>query len=62
MVFVEYPNITEEIALTWVKDDMGVDAVALAESQIDLQLDVVINAIPHATEEPPTEIMPLPWE
>lgn len=57
--FVSFELLTEAQVLQWVKDSLGPDAVALAESQIDSQFDVVIN-LPAPTPTAEEFISP-PW-
>lgn len=57
--FSSFEALTQEQVIQWVQDALGVDAVALAESQIDLQFDVLVNSLPPVPTE--DEVISLPW-
>ena len=53
--FVPYENLTNEIVITWIQDELGVDGVSNLEACIQGQIDSQINppVVPVNT--------PLPW-
>ena len=53
--FIPYADLTNEIVISWVKEQLGVDGVANLEASIQGQIDSQIN--------PPVspENTPLPW-
>jgi hypothetical protein len=51
--FVDYPNITEEEAITWVQETLGAEQVANIEASL---LDQIANQ-----KNPPIVTLPLPW-
>lgn len=51
--FVDYPDITEEEAITWVKETLGAEQVAAIESNLT---DQIANQ-----KNPPVVTLPLPW-
>ena len=51
--FIAYEDITKEMALTWVKEAMGADAVIKLEQALDRQLQNL--------DAPTVVTLPLPW-
>ena len=51
--FVSYADLTKNTVVDWVKDAMGIDAVAALQETLDKQLEVLAN--------PPIISPPLPW-
>jgi len=53
--FIPYPDLTNEIVIGWVQDDLGPDGVAGIYANLDAQIEAQINP-------PPTpQSYPLPW-
>jgi hypothetical protein len=50
--FIPYDDLTEEIVIGWVKDEMGANQVAAYEAAVQGQIDAQIN---------PTHASGLPW-
>jgi hypothetical protein len=51
--FVDYPNITEAEAITWVQETLGAEQVANIEAGLLAQIENQKN--------PPIVTLPLPW-
>jgi hypothetical protein len=53
--FIPYPDLTPEIVIGWVQDDLGPEGVANIEANLNAQIEAQINP-------PPTpQSFPLPW-
>lgn len=52
--FIAYADITQQQAIDWVKNTMGVDRVYAIENELNLQIVYM--------QSPPVETPPLPWE
>lgn len=53
--FIPYPDLTPEIVIGWVQDDLGPEGVANIEANLSAQIAAQINP-------PPTpQSFPLPW-
>jgi hypothetical protein len=53
--FIPYPDLTNEIVIAWIQDDLGVDGVSNLEACIQGQINSLIN--PPVT--PQSQL--LPW-
>ena len=53
--FIPYEDLTEEIVIGWIQEDLGVDGVSNLEACIQGQIDSQIN--PPVTPQS----QPLPW-
>lgn len=53
--FTPYQNLTEDIVLGWVKDQLGPEGIALYEAEAQAQIDAL--STPPLTPE----YTPLPW-
>jgi hypothetical protein len=53
--FIPYPDLTNDIVIGWVQDDLGADGVASIYANLDAQIEAQINppVIPQS--------FPLPW-
>jgi hypothetical protein len=53
--FIPYPDLTNDIVIGWVQDDLGPNGVASITANLDAQIEAQINP-------PPTPVsFPLPW-
>jgi hypothetical protein len=53
--FIPYPDLTPEIVIGWVQDQLGLNGVASIYANLDAQIEAQINP-------PPTpENLPPPW-
>jgi hypothetical protein len=53
--FIPYPDLTNEIVIGWVQDDLGENGVNSIYANLDAQIEAQINP-------PPTpQSFPLPW-
>ena len=53
--FIPYPDLTNEIVIGWVQDDLGENGVASIYANLDAQIEAQIN--PPVTPQS----FPLPW-
>ena len=53
--FIPYPDLTNDIVIGWVQDDLGANGVASITANLDAQIEAQIN--------PPVvpQQFPLPW-
>jgi 2-hydroxychromene-2-carboxylate isomerase len=56
--FIPYQNLTEEVVLDWVKDQLGADGIAFYEAKAQAEIDA--QASPAVNPTTP-EYTPLPW-
>ena len=54
-VFVPYADLTEEIVLGWINEDLGVNGISNTEANVEGQINSIINPPVSPTVEP------LPW-
>jgi hypothetical protein len=56
--YIPYANLTEEVVLGWVKEQLGADGIAFYEAKAQAEIDAQANpAVNPATPE----YTPLPW-
>lgn len=53
--FIPYPDLTNDIVIGWVQDDLGANGVASIYANLDAQIEAQIN--PPVTPQQ----FPLPW-
>jgi hypothetical protein len=53
--FIPYPDLTNEIVIGWVQDDLGENSVASIYANLDAQIEAQINPPPSP------QSFPLPW-
>lgn len=53
--FIPYPDLTNDIVIGWVQDDLGPNGVASITANLDAQIEAQINP------PPAPQSFPLPW-
>lgn len=56
--FIPYQNLTEDIVLSWVKNQLGADGIAFYEAKAQAEIDAQANPIVNPATP---EFTPLPW-